>query len=655
MVGREPLKSRFQGVGLLSLVEECVISSLLKLFGLTRTSEIVVNGTAFAGQAVAELDARSRAIDRSQAVIEFSLQGEILHANQNFLKTLGYTLDEVVGKKHGIFVDATYRQGPEYQAFWNKLAQGEFHEGLFRRLAKDGREVWIQATYNPVLDALGKPFKVVKFASDVTEAQMRNAETLAMVNAINNSQAVISFGLDGVILDANENFLSVMGYGLKDIVGKHHSMFAEPAYVASAEYRQFWTTLRAGQFDSGKYKRTARGGRTVWIQASYNPVFDASGKPIKVVKFAHDITDQVEAAALDKAVLEVRSLVTAAVAGDLTSRISLGDKKGDVARLCGGINELIESMAGVVGQIRASTESINTASREIAMGNQDLSARTESQASNLQETASSMEELTSTVKHNAENAQMANQLVLNTAEVARRGGEAVSEVVETMNAISQSSRNIADILTVIDGIAFQTNILALNAAVEAARAGEQGRGFAVVATEVRNLAHRSATAAKEIKQLIADSASKVDSGTKLVDSAGKTMEEIVLSVKRVTDIMAEIASASAEQSAGIQQVNLAVTQMDSTTQQNAALVEQAAAAAESLRGQAQLLSGTVAQFNVGGGSPDQAGSATKIPGKQSTSAQRRIAPVITTSPQAAKAARARLPVAENTTEEWEEF
>jgi methyl-accepting chemotaxis protein len=626
---------------------------LLKLLGLTKTDRIIVNGAALAGEAVAELVARNQAIDRSQAVIEFSLQGEILYANQNFLNTLGYTLDEIVGRKHGIFVDAAYRQSAEYQAFWDKLAQGEFHEGTYRRLAKDGSEIWIQATYNPVLDVQGKPVKVVKFATDVTEAQVRNAESLAMANAINKSQAVISFDLDGTILDANQNFLGVMGYGLKDIVGKHHSMFAEPTYAASAEYREFWAKLGAGQFDSGKYKRIARGGRTVWIQASYNPVFDASGKPTKIVKFAQDITEQVEAAALDKAVLEVRSLVTAAVGGDLTSRISLADKKGDVANLCDGINELIESMAGVVGQIRVSTESINTASREIATGNQDLSARTESQASSLQETASSMEELTATVKHNAENARMANQLVLNTAEVARRGGEAVGEVVETMNAISQSSRNIADIITVIDGIAFQTNILALNAAVEAARAGEQGRGFAVVATEVRNLAHRSATAAKEIKQLIADSASKVDSGTKLVDSAGKTMEEIVLSVKRVTDIMAEIASASAEQSAGIQQVNLAVTQMDTTTQQNAALVEQAAAAAESLREQAQLLSGMVAQFNVGGGSPDDAGSATLMPGVQSAIAQQRIAPAKALSPQAAKTAQARLPAAKYVTDALE--
>ncbi len=285
--------------------------------------------------------------------------------------------------------------------------------------------------------------------------------------------------------------------------------------------------------------------------------------------------------------------------GDLTQQVAL--KANDTTSLLAAMKGMQDTLGNVVGQIRESTDAVGTASREIAQGNADLSQRTEEQASSLEETASSMEELTSTVKQNADNARQANQLAASASEVAAKGGAVVGEVVSTMDAISASSKKIADIISVIDGIAFQTNILALNAAVEAARAGEQGRGFAVVASEVRNLAQRSAGAAKEIKELITDSVGKVDSGTKLVADAGNTMAEVVASVKRVTDIMAEITAASLEQSSGIEQVNQAIVQMDQVTQQNAALVEESAAAAESMEEQAKQLSTVVAVFKVAGG------------------------------------------------------
>ena len=283
--------------------------------------------------------------------------------------------------------------------------------------------------------------------------------------------------------------------------------------------------------------------------------------------------------------------------GDLTARINV-TTRDETGQLLQALKDMNASLAETVSQVRAGTNMISTASAEISTGNADLSARTEAQASSLEETASSMEELTSTVKQNAENAKQANQLVVSASDVAMRGGQVVGQVVETMNSIKESSRKIVDIIGVIDGIAFQTNILALNAAVEAARAGEQGRGFAVVATEVRNLAQRSAGAAKEIKALISDSVEKVEAGALLVDTAGKTMGEIVTSVKHVADIMSEITAASQEQSAGIEQVNHAITQMDEMTQQNAALVEQAAAAAQSMRDQAGTLSRAVDVFKV---------------------------------------------------------
>jgi methyl-accepting chemotaxis protein len=284
-------------------------------------------------------------------------------------------------------------------------------------------------------------------------------------------------------------------------------------------------------------------------------------------------------------------------AGDLTSSIE-STSRDETGMLLGALRDMNDSLRKIVTEVRTGTEGIASASKEIAAGNADLSSRTEEQASSLEETASAMEELASTVRQNADNAKQANQLAAAASQVAVKGGTVVGDVVQTMSSINESSRKIADIISVIDGIAFQTNILALNAAVEAARAGEQGRGFAVVATEVRTLAQRSAAAAKEIKQLISDSVAKVEDGTRLVDQAGATMEEIVASVKQVTEIIGEITSASQEQSSGIEQVNQAVMQMDQVTQQNAALVEEAAAGAESMREQAQQLGDVVAVFTI---------------------------------------------------------
>jgi methyl-accepting chemotaxis protein len=344
---------------------------------------------------------------------------------------------------------------------------------------------------------------------------------------------------------------------------------------------------------------------------------------------------------------DVLRVANALSKGDLTQTIAK-DYPGTFGEVKAGVNGTVENLKALVEQIKEAVDAINTASKEIAQGNTDLSQRTEEQASSLEETASSMEELTSTVKQNAENARQANQLAIGASDVAGRGGEVVGQVVDTMSSINDSSRKIVDIISVIDGIAFQTNILALNAAVEAARAGEQGRGFAVVAGEVRNLAQRSAAAAKEIKQLINDSVDKVENGAKLVEQAGTTMEEIVTSIKRVTDIMAEISAASAEQSTGIEQVNQAVTQMDEVTQQNAALVEQAAAAAESLEEQAQNLAESVAVFKL-----DAAGTALARPARTAAPAKpaqpaRRPAPARAARPQPPKPAK-------TDDDEWEEF
>ena len=340
-------------------------------------------------------------------------------------------------------------------------------------------------------------------------------------------------------------------------------------------------------------------------------------------------------------------------AGDLTHRIEV-HSTDETGQLMLALKHMNDSLLNIVGQVRTGTDTIATASAQIAAGNQDLSSRTEEQASSLEETASSMEELTSTVRQNADNARQANQLAVTASDVAVKGGGVVSQVVQTMSAINDSSKKMADIISVIDGIAFQTNILALNAAVEAARAGEQGRGFAVVATEVRSLAQRSASAAREIKTLIDDSVSKVGEGTKLVAEAGTTMDEVVSSIKRVHDIMSEITAASQEQSDGIEQVNQAVSQMDTVTQQNAALVEEAAAAAESLQDQAANLVKVVSVFRTGSGQAAVAPAAKKpaIAGKSAVkSASRAMVKPTARAPQITSAPKAN----SGNGEDWEEF
>lgn len=545
-----------------------------------------------------ELENQVRSLESAQAVIEFTPNGTILGANDLFQSAMGYRLDEILGKHHSMFLTDADRRKPEYREFWELLAAGKTQTGQCRRVGKSGQEIWLQASYNPVIDPNGKVEKVVKYAVDITPDRQRMADFESQLRSINAYQALIEFKLDGTIVQANQNFLDCVGYSQGEITGRHHRMFVDPATHQSPEYQEFWAKLGRGSAESGQYRRFGKGEKEVWLQASYCPIFDAEGRPFKVIKYATEITGTKKLEQeMGRVVGEVGQVMVAVAEGNLTAGMT-GKYSGGFTSLQDAVNRCVADLNRLVGEIRASSSSITSSSTEIAHGNLDLSQRTEQQAASIEETASSMEEITGTVRQNADNAKQANQLASNAREQAERGGLVVTNAIAAMKSINEASNKIADIIGVIDEIAFQTNLLALNAAVEAARAGEQGRGFAVVASEVRNLAQRSAGAAKEIKSLIKDSVSRVEEGSRLVNDSGETLSTIVSAVKKVSDIIAEIAEASMEQSAGIDKVNQSITQMDMAVQQNAALVEEVAAASGAMDQQAQTLSQLMERFQI---------------------------------------------------------
>jgi methyl-accepting chemotaxis protein len=540
------------------------------------------------------------AIGRSQAVIEFAMDGTILGANKNFLSTMGYTLEEIKGRHHSIFVDPQFAQSAEYRQFWDKLRRGEYEAAQYRRLRKDHEGVWLEASYNPILDPRGRPMKVVKFATDITAQKNLMADLTGQIAAINKSQAVISVSLDGTILDANPNFLKTLGYSLDEVKGRHHSMFVDAADRESPDYKLFWEKLRRGEYDARQYKRIGKGGHEVWIQASYNPILDPQGQPYKVVKFATDVTEQVKKARIEQIVQQISAVVEAAKSKDLTSRVRADeDASDDVKVLSSGVNDLIETLVSVINAVRDASEETKTASAEITEGSQNLASRTEHQASALEETAATTEQLAASVKNSAQSSRQAVAFAEEARSVAQEGGKIVGNAVDAMTRIEQASVKITDITSVIEEIAFQTNLLALNAAVEAARAGDAGKGFAVVAAEVRTLAQRSSEAAKDIGGLISSSTVEIGQGVKLVREAGSTLVRIVEASTKVAATVNEISAAAAEQANGIDEMSQAIAHMDEMTQQNAALAEQSSASALALSQQIEGLSGLVGEFDTG--------------------------------------------------------
>lgn len=568
------------------------------------TLDFVVN---FAADVTQKTEAATRAramidaISASNAVIEYGPDGTIVDANQMFLDIMGYRLDEIVGRHHSLFMPAGEAEAAQYRTFWADLTRGNPAAGDFRRLSKGGGEHWLQGRYNPIHDDEGRVSAVVMYATDVTQAKTATLDATGQIEALSRSQAVIEFDMSGTILKANKNFCDVLGYVPDELIGKHHSLFVDPQHRDGPEYREFWEALRAGHFREGEFHRLGKDGRDVWIRATYNPIFDAEGKPFKVVKFALDVTDR------KAAIIAFQQAVEALAAGDLTAQLAMA-MEGDMEALRLNFNTALEAMTDLVGAIKISVETIMGETENLAHASTDLGRRTERQAASLEQTAAAINQLLASVESSSVGANNAAEVVGRARQRSSEGRSVVDRTVAAMDAIATSSKQISKITGVIDDIAFQTNLLALNAGVEAARAGEAGRGFAVVASEVRALAQRSSDAAREIADLISTSQGQVEDGVALVNKTGQMLSEIDDLVAEVDNDVKEIAGATGEQTNGLSEINSAVNQLDQVTQQNAAMFEETSAALSALRGQAGELVQQTRAFRTTQGSGAQSAS-----------------------------------------------
>lgn len=568
-----------------------------KAWGSLALSKIQMDGeihyTAFVRDVTEEVAKRKEfetlslvANKTDNSVVITNADGCIEYVNPGFTKLTGYDLEQVKGKKPGKILQGPDTSEETRKRIREKLdAREAFYDEILNYDA-NGQPYWISLAINPVFDAKGNLDKFISIQANINDTKLKALEFNYKIDAIGRANAVAEFDLQGNLQLANDNFFSLIADDRKDC-----TRYAFKNLIASSDFANIWQKLSHGEFAAGEFQLLDRQNQARWASGSFNPIFNSTGDVTKFVFYGTDVTGR------KLGIHEISKKLQLLAQGDVTVQVE-GDFDSELNQICDAVNESAGRLNNLLASIQAAAEVVSNGSNEIAKGNEDLHQRVESQAASLEETAATMDEMTASAKNNAEHAKNVNQKSSEAGERAAAGRDVVQRAVNAMQELTASSKKIADIITVIDEIAFQTNLLALNAAVEAARAGEQGRGFAVVAGEVRNLAQRSASAAKEIGSLIHDSVNKVGEGTSLVNESGKVLDSIADMVLEVTGMISEISNASRSQLEGISEANAAVVSMDAITQQNAALVEQANAASQEMRSSSETMMRDLSVFNI---------------------------------------------------------